>query len=242
MATKKKKKLSYKYQVVNLKEHYSKLYKESVKNIASGKYEIDNLIDSKSDKRFGITLLARPSNEVKAKIEKLNLELKKVEPNQYYYPKSDIHITIMSIISCYDGFNIENIELPKYIELIKKCIPNKNNIKISFKGLTASNSCIMLQGFMNNNVLNDIRDNLRFEFKKSELEQSLDKRYSIQTAHSTIVRFKNHLNEKESFLKIIDKYADFDFGTFEIKKIELVYNDWYQKKELVKKLHEFKIQ
>jgi 2'-5' RNA ligase len=83
---------------------------------------------------------------------------------------------------------------------------------------------------------------LRFEFKKSELEQSLDKRYLIQTAHSTIVRFRNQLNDKENFLKIIDKYADFDFGTFEIKKIELVYNDWYQRKELVKKLYEFKIQ
>ena len=69
----------------------------------------------------------------------------------------------------------------------------------------------------------------------------MDKRYSIQTAHSTIVRFRNHLNEKENFLKIIDKYADFDFGTFEIKKIELVYNDWYQRNELVKKLYEFEI-
>ena len=226
---------------MNLKEHYSELYKESVKKISSGKYEIDNLIDSKSDKRFGITLLVRPSNAVKAKIEKLILELKKAEPNQYYYPNSDIHITVMSIISCYDGFNIENIELSKYIELIKKCLPNKKNIKINFKGLTASNSCIMLQGFMNNNVLNEIRDNLRFEFKKSKLEQSLDKRYSIQTAHSTIVRFRNHLNKKENFLKIIDQYADLDFGIFEIKKIELVYNDWYQRKELVKKLYEFKI-
>ncbi|MGY8910598.1 MAG: 2'-5' RNA ligase family protein [Flavobacteriales bacterium] len=226
---------------MNLKEHYSELYKESVKKISIGKYEIDNLIDSKSDKRFGITLLVRPSSEVKAKIEKLTLELKKAEPNQYYYPNSDIHITVMSIISCYDGFNIKNIELSKYIELIKKCLPNKKNIEINFKGLTASNSCIMLQGFMNNNVLNEIRDNLRFEFKKSELEQSLDKRYSIQTAHSTIVRFRNHLNEKENFLKIIDKYADFDFGTFEIKKIELVYNDWYQRNELVKKLYEFEI-
>lgn len=226
---------------MNLKEHYSELYKESVKKISSGKYEIDNLIDSKSDKRFGITLLVRPSNEVKAKIEKLTIELKKAEPNQYYYPNSDIHITVMSIISCYDDFNIENIELSKYIELIKKCLPNKKNIEINFKGLTASNSCIMLQGFMNNNVLNEIRDNLRFEFKKSELEQSLDKRYSIQTAHSTIVRFRNHLNEKENFLKIIDKYADFDFGTFEIKKIELVYNDWYQRNEHVKKLYAFEI-
>ena len=204
---------------MTLKEHYSKLYNESIYNISSENYEIDNLIDSKFDQRFGITLLIRPSNEVKDKIQKFINELKEVEPNQYYYPNSDIHITIMSIISCYEGFSIENIEPLKYIESIKKCIPLNQNIKINFKGLTASNSCIMLQGFMNNNQLNEIRDNLRVEFKNSKLEQSLDKRYSIQTAHSTIVRFKNYFNQKQSFLKIIDKYSDYDFGTFKVNKI-----------------------
>jgi len=226
---------------VNLKEHYSKLYSESINNISSNKYEIDKLIDSKFDQRFGITLLVRPSNEVKDKIQRLLSELKAVEPNQYYYPNSDIHITIMSIISCYESFDIDNIELPKYIELIKKCLAQNQNIEIQFKGLTASNSCIMLQGFMNNNLLNDIRNKLRVEFKNSELEQSLDKRYSIQTAHSTIVRFRKQLNQKDEFLKIVDKYVDHDFGTFDIKKIELVHNDWYQRNEFVKKLHEFEI-
>ncbi len=226
---------------MNIKEHYSKLYNESIYNISIDKYAIDSLIDSKIEKRFGITLLIRPTNEVKNKIQNFINELKEVEPNQYYYPNSDLHITVMSIISCYDGFSIEKIEPLKYIELIKKCLSLNQNIEINFKGLTASNSCIMLQGFMNNNQLNEIRDNLRFEFKNSKLEQSLDKRYSIQTAHSTIVRFKNYFKQKQSFLKIIDKYSDYDFGTFTVNKIELVYNDWYQRKEFVKKIYEFEI-
>lgn len=225
----------------NIKEHYRELYKESISNISSGKYEIDNLIDSPFDKRFGITLIIRPSNEVKDNIQKFINELKKVEPNQYYYPNSDIHITVMSIISCYEGFNIENIEVGKYIELIKKCLPLNQNIEINFKGVTASNSCIMLQGFINNDQLNEIRNNLRVEFKKSKLEQTLDKRYSIQTAHSTIVRFKSPFIQKQKFLQIINKYTAHDFGTFEVKKIEFVYNDWYQRKEFVKKLYEFEI-
>jgi hypothetical protein len=36
-------------------EHYSKLYKESINQISSDTYEIDDLIDSKFDRRFGIT-------------------------------------------------------------------------------------------------------------------------------------------------------------------------------------------
>jgi hypothetical protein len=53
------------------------------------------------------------------------------------------------------------------------------------------------------------------------LEQSLDKRYSIQTAHSTIIRFRRELNQKRCVLKLIDKYVDHDFGTFEIEKWNL---------------------
>ena len=37
-------------------------------------------------------------------------EIKKIEPNQYFYPNSDIHITVMSIISCYDGFDMTKID------------------------------------------------------------------------------------------------------------------------------------
>ena len=225
---------------MNLKEHYSNLYKASIENILSDQYEIDSLIDSDFDNRFGITLLLRPSIEVKESLQKFLDELKKVESDQYYYPNSDIHITVMSIISCYEGFDINSIDLPKYIALIKKCLTT-NAIEIQFKGLTASNSCIMVQGFMSNNSINAIRDNLRTAFKNSNLEQSLDKRYAIQTAHVTLVRFRKKFSEKDKFLDVLEQYQNFDFGTFKVNCFELVYNDWYQRERLVKKLHEFKI-
>ncbi|MGQ7945609.1 2'-5' RNA ligase family protein [Flavobacterium sp. WC2509] len=226
---------------MNLKEHYSLLYKESINKIASDTYKIDHLIDSETDKRFGITVVIRPSAAVKENIQKFLDELKKIEPDQYYYPSSDIHITVMSIISCYEGFDIDKIDLSKYIDLIQKSLITNTTIDIQFKGLTASDSCIMVQGFMNNNCINEIRDNLRTAFKKSNLEQSLDKRYSIQTAHSTVVRFRDKFKEKDAFLEIIDKYKDFDFGSFSVNNFELVYNDWYQRDRFVKKLHNFEV-
>lgn len=226
---------------MNLKAHYNTLYKESIAEISKDNYDIDAMIDSKHDDRFGISLLIRPSEEVKSKVRSFLNELKQIEPDQYYYPDSDIHITIISIISCYKGFDINTIEPSKYIELIKKCLPLDKNTKIHIKGLTASNSCIMLKGFVNNDSINHIRTCLRLEFKHSELEQSLDERYKLKTAHSTIVRFRKELSQKTEFLKLIDRHVDYDFGTFEIEKIELVYNDWYHRKALVQKLYEFKI-
>ena len=224
---------------MNLENHYKKLYHESINKISSDNYHIDTLIDSKNDRRFGLTLIIRPSNEIKTKIQDFLKNFKEIEPNQYYYPNSDIHITVMSIISCYNDFDMSKIDVQKYIDLTEKCILKGIDLNITFKGITASPSGVMAQGFMNNNELNDIRDRLRKEFKNSNLEQSLDKRYLIQTAHSTIIRFRKELSHKEKFLELLDNSINYDFGNFNVNKFELVYNDWYQREQYVKKIHEF---
>ena len=224
---------------MNLENHYKKLYHESINKISSDNYHIDTLIDSKNDRRFGLTLIIRPSNEIKKKIQNFLKNIKEIEPNQYYYPNSDIHITVMSIISCYSDFDMSKIDVQKYIDLTEKCLLKGIDLNITFKGITASPSGVMVQGFMNNNELNDIRNRLRKEFKNSNVEQSLDKRYLIQTAHSTIIRFRKELSQKEKFLELLDNSINYDFGTFKVNKFELVCNDWYQREQYVKKIHEF---
>ena len=224
---------------MTLENHYKKLYHESIDKISSDNYHIDTLIDSKNDRRFGLTLIIRPSNEIKKKIQDFLKNFKEIEPNQYYYPNSDIHITVMSIISCYSDFDMSKIDVQKYIDLTEKCLLKGIDLNITFKGITASPSGVMVQGFMNNNELNDIRNRLRKAFKNSNVEQSLDKRYLIQTAHSTIIRFRKELSHKEKFLELLDNSINYDFGTFKVNKFELVYNDWYQREQYVKKIHEF---
>lgn len=225
---------------MNLSAHYNKLYQESAAKIAGGDYEIDQLIDAQDDYRFGITLVIRPDEITKAKIQHFLDEVKAIDPDQYYYQNSDLHITVMSIISCYTGFNLQQINVQDYVKLIEQILTKYQSFKIQFKGLTASPSCILLQGFLTDS-LNEIRDDLRVGFQSSDLQQSIDKRYAIQTAHSTIVRFRQKLNDKNKLVQVLEKYRDFDFGTFEVKEIELVYNDWYQREKFVKKLHHFKL-
>ncbi|HKO78666.1 MAG TPA: hypothetical protein VJU52_15725, partial [Flavobacterium sp.] len=152
---------------MNLKEHYNRLYTDSIEKIKNDHYSIDNLIDSSSDNRFGITVLIRPSFEVKNKIQDFLNELKKSNPNQYYYPNLDIHITVLSIISCRDGFDLKTISIPEYSKIIQKSIEDIKGLEIHFQGITASNSAIIIQGFTNNNSLDQLRDNLRRNFKNS---------------------------------------------------------------------------
>ena len=226
---------------MNLIEHYNNLYKASILKIKSDCYQIDERIDSTAENRLGITLIIRPNIQVRNNIQTFLDDLKAIEPNQYYYPNSDIHVTALSLISCYNGFDIAQISILEYVELIKKSITAYKSFEIEFRGITASPSCIMVQGFLSDNTLNDIRDNLRLNFKNSNLQQTIDTRYAIQTAHTTVVRFRKELTKKDVFITVLDTYRDYNFGTSTINTLELVYNDWYQRKEFVKELYRFNI-
>ncbi|AZI27798.1 mutarotase [Pedobacter sp. G11] len=225
---------------MNLTEHYNKLYTTAAAKITAGNYEIDHLIDDEKDQRFGITLVIRPDQNTKMNIQRFLTEVKAIEPDQYYYQDSDIHITVMSIISCYAGFELSQIDIQDYIQLINQVLKKHKSFKIQFKGLTASPSCILIQGFLTD-TLNEIRDDLRLAFKNSALQQSIDKRYTIQTAHATIMRFRDKLRNPTRLLSLIEQYRGFDFGTFTVDQIELVYNDWYQRERFVESLHVFKL-
>lgn len=47
---------------MNLQEHYDILYTKSIECIERDNYDSDDLIDSTSDNRFGITLLIKTFN------------------------------------------------------------------------------------------------------------------------------------------------------------------------------------
>lgn len=224
---------------MDLAAHYNQLFTESSKAILDKNYVIDSTIDVENDNRFGITLLIRPPEIIKNKIQSFLNELKKEDPSQYYYPNSDIHITVLSIISCYDGFRLNQINPEAYISLIQENLAVLQNLEINFNGITASNSTIMIQGFPTNDSLNSFRDLLRKAFQNSSLEQSIDSRYTLFTAHISVCRFRKPINSTEKLISLLEKYRKTDFGKFEVKQIELVHNDWYQKKEKTQILNSF---
>lgn len=224
---------------MNLTEHYNQLYKKSSEAILAGNYILDPQITNESDSRFGITVLIRPNDTVKANIQLFLDALKEVEPTQYYYPDSDIHITVMSLISCSEEFRLDQIAPNDYIEVICKSLINLDSIKIKFKGVTASPSALMIQGFPTDESLNNLRNKLREDFKNSTLQQTIDSRYTISTAHSTVMRFQAELQHPEKLMQVVEKFRDFDFGEFTVENLELVYNDWYQRESNTSHLADF---
>jgi len=202
---------------------------DAERRLALGAAELDPLIDSPLDTRRGITLLARPPAAVTAAIEALLVDFRRLEPAQYYYPAGDMHLTILAIISCYAGFTLAGISPAAYREAVQRILLGCRPFRLTFAGLTASPSGIMVQGFPHDDGLTKLRNAAREHFQSSGLPQSIDQRYSLQTAHSTIIRFRQPLANPERLLAALAKHAQHFIGTFEVDTIELVCNDWYQR-------------
>ena len=220
-----------------LDSFYQSMWQEAKLNFSRGECSIDKMIGNKNDTRRGITLLARPNQIIANRIIDFQNELKKIDSNQYFQPTSDLHMTILSIISCYAGFTLDQISLSDYQSIINQSV--SKTIKVRFEGVTASNSAILIQGYPEDNDLDLLRENLRSAFKTSELQNSIDSRYKINTAHMTVMRFYKPMENHLEFTQTLEKYRDYDFGTIEIKKLNLVFNDWYQRREIVKDLATF---
>jgi len=227
---------------MNLTELYNNLYKRSIDDIRNGNNTIDRLINDKNDKRRGLTVLIRPTDNVKEANARFQRELMIIDKEQYYQPLPDMHITILSIISCYDGFDLGQIDTSRYIHLFEESAKNITDIDLHFQGISTSPDAVMIQGFPRSAGLERFRNQLRENFKASALQQTIDARYRLTTAHITAVRFREKIRTPQKFAERLESYRDADFGSFKPKEIELVYNDWYQKQHIVKTLYKISLQ
>lgn len=220
----------------DIKKIYDDMWVNAIQRIKDEKYELDNLINSSKDTRRGVTVLAYLSDTIRLAIGELLDELKSIEPDQYYYPANECHLTILSIINCVKDFKLSDIDAKAYSNVFEQAVKEIGPLKIRYLGVTASPSCILVQGFPDNEQLNILRGKLRSSFKKANLDTTIDLRYEISTAHTTVVRFRRPLRNREKFIEVLSKYRKSDFGILEVDRVDLVFNNWYQDLSVTKQL------
>lgn len=214
---------------MNLAEHYHAMREEAISRLLTTGVEPDPLLLSGQDTRRGITLLARPPEPVTAAISRVLADVQPAAPEQYYYPAADMHLTILSIISCYPSFRLTDIDPAAYQEVVRAALAQVGPLTIRYAGLTASAGGLMVQGFPEDDALNHLRNELRAAFRRSGLRQSIDERYTLQTAHSTVLRFTSPLPHPAQLVAVLQRHEHTPIGTFQVDTLELVYNDWYQR-------------
>ena len=221
---------------MNLAAHYAALRRAALPRLAQGTAELDTLLDSPHDTRRGLTVLARPPAAIAAATEELLADFRGIEPAQYYYPAADMHLTIMSLISAHAGFSLASIEPTAYARAVGEALHGLPPFGIRYAGLTAVAGGVLVQGFPLDEGLEHLRAALRAHFRHAGLAHSIDQRYCLATAHSTVIRFRCPLAHPARLVAALARYQEQFIGTFEVATVELVLSDWYQRAQHTQRL------
>src|SRR6202000_1145582 len=86
-------------------------------------------------------------------------------------------------------------------------------IRVNFTGVTASLDAVLIQGFVENEALDEVRDALRRELRIHGVARGIDTRYRLQTAHMTAVRFRAPFHDSKKFATMLELARNLPFGT-----------------------------
>lgn len=199
--------------------------RKSVHVLLNGGHGDSFLLSPKTDARMAVAFLIRAKGEVSEKIADYLQEMKKTEPEQYYYLPQDFHITVLDILRGKPYRTLpENIE--DYITCIQKCADKVKPFCIDLEGVTASDNAVLICGYYEYG-LEEIRQSARKVL--SERNLTLEERYQTISAHITVARIPQRLNHQQQFLHQIKK--EIRFGKMEVDSLELTFHNWYDSKK-----------
>ena len=208
---------------------YAHIHSEGVKALQGGMESIDhNLQHLERDNRRGLALLVNLNGLISNNFGLLMKEMKAIEPRQCYYPETDLHMTVLDLISASTHFHVDEAMKNKVMQIINFATLDVKPFEIEFRGMIVSNGAILMKGYYREG-LSELRGNIRRFATQYGFE--LKERYQSISAHVTIGRFISKLENHEQFIRKIDAYQDFKIGVIEVNQLELVVHDWYNSRK-----------
>jgi len=175
---------------------YERLWREAGKAFDNGSVRLDPWLKNRSaDQRRGITLVARPSPEVSARVQAFLQEIAVVAPDQHLYQPPELHMTVLSVIPGSEHWRKQAEKISEYRTALAETLAGRDGFGVKFRGVTASADAVMIQGFPADDRLEKLRDDLRAALGKRGLGETLDRRYKAVTAHLTVMRFMTALSD-----------------------------------------------
>jgi 2'-5' RNA ligase len=226
-----------------LRAHYDAMWQESWPRVRMGDVVYDSQLTNKDcDVRRGLSVIARLQPSVTEQLGNMLETLSAIEPHQYYYPLADIHLTILSLFTTTEHYQSHLERLDEYRDAVAMALKSGRSFIVDAVGLTLSRSAVMVQGFPHDTMLNHIRGCLRTELVSRGLDHSLDQRYRLFTAHSTLLRFTSPLQAPEEFCSVLAGFRSEFFGASAIASLDLVINDWYMSSETLTKIEAYQLE
>ena len=210
-----------------LVNHYDSILAANREKILAGGVGDALLEKALTDSRMSLVVLIRITPDVAKKISSCIDELKRIEPNLYYYPAKDFHITVMDVLKGEEGRVIPS-NITEYIRCIEECSKDISPFRIKFDGLTASDNAVLVRGYYDDQLM-VFRQKLREMLKQRGL--SLEERYKTISSHVTIARLYSKFQNPEKLLDYIETPRP--FGTITVSNLEISFHNWYDTRKEV---------
>lgn len=208
--------------------HYDRMWTEAEPRIRRGGIICDEVLASRvADSRRALSLIIRPSLAVQSAVLQFLNELRALEPDQYYYAASELHITVLALFTATVDHEPFFARQAEYLAAVTAAVKTAQPFAVRFAGITASPGAVIIQGFQDDGHLNALRDRLRSELQPRGLATAIDTRYRLETAHLTAIRFRAPLRHPSAFAAALDHARKRAFGGMAVHRLQVVRNDWY---------------
>jgi 2'-5' RNA ligase len=211
-----------------LQSKYDEIWKSARPFLLSNDLDLDpNLQHIESDERLGLTALIKIEGSCLTRLVQIMGQLQSIEPHPYYYPASDLHLTVLDFTVASEHFVLDRDRVEVYKKILSEIVRD-SSFEIEFTGLTAGRAGVLAQGF-HNGELQNLREALRGRI--AEHGMALQERYKAMTAHSTIARFKQPLASAQEFVRTLEELRHLELGVMRVTRVLFVLHDWYNREE-----------
>lgn len=225
---------------------YDNWYKNNQSKILAGQWDLvsrEILDNPEKDYLRGLNLITYLPLRInrlidKRLISKLSLT---IGDSGWIMPSKGRHITVLDILPHNSRMADWGLDAftEKYIKVVENTIsPFNKSIEIKLKGIFASPDGITIQGFPVGESLFELRHLLRQGLTKAKLANFEEKKYTVQTAHISLVKFTKPLNGK-ALIRTVDELRNFHMGHFTLEKLILNYSSRYDKYFTIEILKEY---
>jgi 2'-5' RNA ligase len=223
----------------DLRTHYDAMWDRAWPDVARGDVERDRHLAGGLDPRRGLTLIARPDPALAARFAAVQDALIAADPHQYRQPLPDLHMTVLSLFTVTADYAPHLARRADYVAAARAAAADLPAFDIDFEGITISRGAVLATGFPRDGTLERLRARLRDTLRARGLDGTLDQRYRLVTAHSTVLRFVAPPFEPARLASALAALRNVLLGSLRVDSLQLVINDWYMSSAAVEPVATF---
>lgn len=220
--------------------------KNKLKIIQSEFTPIDKniIIDAFRDNLKGVNLVSFLTQELNLEVDNfLKTFPKDILDNSWIIPSNERHITVFDFLPHNSGLD-KIILVQKAVEfrnLLSSIIQDFTEaITIKFSGIIASPDGITLLGYVENDLLNTLRNIIRQRLQEQDLLSLEDIKYKATTAHISLLKFTEKINPG-LLVQFVEKNVDHIMLPMQLSKLVLSISGRYYKTINSDIIQEYKI-